>query len=179
MNRTTQLLICVAHLALLGPACEVVVGVRLVDPEIDLSQLNQDLDITGEPALDIGFYHEQLYEPIDDGDPCPVVHGLQGGTWVMPALRIEGIYPFAGTACLLTIETGEIVGDIAATTRFFLAPDDKFEVQAFPVPVIHAEPHEAEPIDDLYGLNATLDCTVTDGEGRTGTLIREVVLVEG
>ena len=34
----------------------------------------------------------------------------------MPALRIEGIYPFASTSCVLTMETGEIVGDISATT---------------------------------------------------------------
>ena len=160
-------------------SCEVVVGYRLVDPEIDMEALGVDVEITGDPDLDIGFYHEQLYEPLHDGDSCPVVHGLQGGTWIMPALRIEGIYPFAETTCTLTVETGEVVGDISATTRYFLAKDDAYEVQAFPVPVIHAAPNEADPIDDLYGLSATLDCTVADSEGRLGAMTLELVLVEG
>jgi hypothetical protein len=160
-------------------ACEVVVGYRDIDPEIDLEVLGPAVEITGTPALDVGFYHEQLYEPLHDGDNCPVVNGLQGGTWVMPALRIEGIYPFAATRCSLTVETGEVVGLITVTTRYFLATDDLFEVQAFPVPVIHASPHEADSVEDLYGLGATLSCEVVDGEGRAGVATREIVLVEG
>ena len=178
MVRLTQMLFALA-LAFSAGACEVVVGYRVVDPPIDLEALNTDIEITGDPALDIGFYHEQLYEPMHDGDACPVVNGLQGGTWVMPALRIEGIFPFADASCVLTMETGEVVGQVAASTRFFLSKDDKYEVQAFPVPVIHAAPYEEEPIDDLFGLSATLDCIVVDADGRTGTLLREVILVDG
>ena len=165
--------------ALTASACEVVVGYRFVDPEIDLEALDFDIEITGDPALDIGFYHEQLYDPMHDGDDCPVVNGLQGGTWIMPALRIEGIYPFADAACSLVMETGEIVGEVSATTRFFLATDDKFEVQAFPVPVIHAAPNEGDDIEDLFGLDATLECIVVDGDGRKGSVTREIVLVDG
>ena len=160
-------------------ACEVVVGYRDVDPELDLEILGPSLEITGTPSLDIGFYHEQLYEPLHDGDNCPIVNGLQGGTWIMPALRIDGIFPFAETRCTLTVETGEVVGQITATTRYFLAKDDTFEVQAFPVPVIHASPNEGEPIDDLYDMTATLYCEVVDSEGRTGTAVRELFLVDG
>ncbi|MDP6943810.1 MAG: hypothetical protein QF464_06630 [Myxococcota bacterium] len=182
MSRLTRpwlILTALMFFGITGVACEVVVGYRMVDPEVDLETLDSGLDITGEPGVDVGFYHEQLYDPLHDGDDCPVVHGLQGGTWIMPALRIEGIFPFATTACTLTMETGEVVGQVSATTRFFLATDDKYEVQAFPVPVIHASPNEAEEIDDLFGLNATLDCTVIDSEERSGTVTRELVLVEG
>jgi hypothetical protein len=178
MNRfslTAIVLVC----ALLLGACDVVVGYRDVDPEIDLEILVPSLEITGTPSLDIGFYHEQLYEPLHDGDNSPIVNGLQGGTWIMPALRIDGIYPFADTRCTLTVETGEVVGDITATTRYFLAKDDVFEVQAFPVPVIHASPNQGEPIDDLYNLGATLACEVVDSEGRKGTATRELFLVDG
>jgi hypothetical protein len=164
---------------LLMGSCDVVVGYRDVDPEIDLEVMGPSIEVTGTPSLDIGFYHEQLYEPLHDGDNSPIVSGLQGGTWIMPALRIDGIYPFAETRCTLTVETGEVVGKITATTRYFLATDDIFEVQAFPVPVIHATPKASEPIDDLYGLGATLSCEVFDGEGRTGTAIREIILVDG
>jgi len=182
MNRRARLRLALVSLALFAftaGACEVVVGYRVVDPYIDLEAMDFDIEITGDPALDLGFYHEQLYEPMADGDACPVVNGLQGGTWIMPALRIEGIYPFADVECSLVVETGEIVGEIGAVTRFYLAKDDRYEVQAFPVPVIHATPREEEEIDDLFGLDATLDCLVIDGEGRTGSLIREIVLVEG
>ena len=179
MAQLTRLILALVLFATTASACEVVVGYRLVDPAVDLEALDFDIEITGDPALDLGFYHEQLYEPVHDGDDCPVVNGLQGGTWIMPALRIEGIYPFADAACSLVVETGEVVGEISATTRFFLATDDKYEVQAFPVPVIHAEPNEEQDIEDLFGLSATLECTVIDREGRTGSLIREVVLVDG
>lgn len=182
MTAPARLRTALASLALFAftaAACEVVVGYRIVDPQIDLDLLDFDIEITGDPGLDIGFYHEQLYEPFHDGEDCPVVNGLQGGTWIMPALRIEGIYPFADVACTLVVETGEVVGEVSALTRFFLATDDKFEVQAFPVPVIHASPHEANSIDDLFGLGAALECTVIDAEGREGSLVREMVLVKG
>ena len=112
MARLTRLMFALVLVATTAAACEVVVGYRLVDPPVDLEALDFDIEITGDPGLDMGFYHEQLYEPMHDGDDCPVVNGLQGGTWVMPALRIEGIYPFADAACSLVMETGEVVGEV-------------------------------------------------------------------
>ena len=159
-------------------ACEVVVGSRWVDPEVVPFEV-QTGKIEGDPTLDIGFYVEQLYAQMSDGDECPVVWGLQGGTWTMPALRTKGIASNAKVTCTIVTEKGETVSEVDAETRFYLSFDGWYENQAMPLPVNHAPPNEFDPIDDLYGLKATLDCWVEDSEGRGNGKTVEILLVEG
>ena len=125
------------------------------------------------------FLCKQLYEPLADGADMWVVHGLQGGTWTMPALRTTGIGPLSEVTCSMVTDKGEQVSRVASETRFFLATDGLLDVQAYPIPVQHASPNERLEIDDLYGLDAILECTVIDGKGRGASVTLEVVLARG
>lgn len=158
--------------------CDRVVGYRWVDPPVDIGDHGPD-PVTGEPTVALGFYQEQLLDLLHDGDPCPVVHGLQGGTWTMPAVRTTGIGSPAEITCDLETDDGELVGHVVTQQTFVLATDGWLEVQAFAVPVVHAPPGEMAPIDDLYGVHATLTCGVSAGPEREASQVSKVVLVEG
>lgn len=164
-----------AALLLVGCGREVIL---LVDPEVTLPD-GGGYTPMGDPVVEIGFYNEQLYAPLETGGACPVVHGLQGGTWTMPAVRIKGMDTPATVSCTLQTATGENLGEVSSQLDFFLANDGWLEVQSYPVPVAHEAPNEADPIDDLYGAEATLSCDVTDEDGRSATTAMEVVLEEG
>ncbi len=159
LRRGVRLAAFALSFALIG--CETV----LVDPVVDYGDEPPYVP-EGDPHLELGYYTEQLYAPLEDGDACYVIHGLQGGTWTMPALRANGVLADLVVQCTLTTAAGELLGATDEQQRFYLAPDRLIEVQAFPVPVTHAAPREAEPIDDLFGQEATLDCRVTDDDGR-------------
>jgi hypothetical protein len=166
-----------AALTLLGSGCDRVVGFRLVDPPIDVGDAGPAVP-SGEPEVALGFYAEQLLDKLRDGDACPIVHGLQGGTWTMPAVRTTGLPSPALVTCDVLTQAGELVGHVEAMQPFVLATDGWLEVQAFPVPIVHAPPGEALPIDDLYGAHATLTCSVEAGD-RAASASVEVILVEG
>ncbi|MEW5847415.1 MAG: hypothetical protein AB2A00_01330 [Myxococcota bacterium] len=135
--------------------------------------------VTGDPMVEIGMYHEQLYSPLLDNDPLPIVNGAQGGTWAMPALRTRGLAASATVHCLVVTDEGEVLGESETREEFALSDDNFMEVQTFPVPVLHAPPRESEPIDDLFGKLATLTCTVTDDSTRTARRAVHVELVGG
>ena len=149
-----------------------------VDPTVDY----QDESISfppGDPTLTIGFYSEQLYEAMTEDSPLYVIHGFQGGTWSMPAVRTRGIASPAMVACSVTLESGEVLGTTESMEPFQLTVDDWLEIQAYPVPVRHEPPNEFEPIADLYGLPAMLACTVEDSEGRGAGSALMITLTEG
>lgn len=91
-----------------------------------------------------------------------MVHS-QGGTWVMPAIRTTGIGPIPEVECRIETRSGERVGVVVGKTHFYLATDGWLEVQAYPIPIVHAAPNQAAPIDNLYGVEATLECEVRGG----------------
>ncbi len=158
--------------------CQVDTETLYVDPAVDVA-VTANYVPEGEPAVDVGFYVEQLYKPLADGDECPVVHGLQGGTWTMPAVRIRGIDIQAKVRIDVVTETGEQVGMLEQSVAFVLADDGWVEVQALPVPIQHAPPNESAPIDDLFGQKATMTVHVEDAEGRAADKTVSVVLSEG
>jgi hypothetical protein len=159
--------------------CDEVLGWRWVDPAVTGVALSAQAPIEGDPYLEVGFYVEQLYAPLSDGDACWVVHGLQGGTWTMPALRATGVGSVVQVRCMLTTQGGEQVGTVATKTKLFLANDGFLENHAFPIAVSHTAPREQDAIADLYGQTADLECTVTDAAGRSATATVEVLLAEG
>lgn len=159
--------------------CDPEVIVRYIDPPITVEP-RPAFDPDHEPYVEVGFYDEQLYVPLETGDSCPVVFGLQGGTWSMPAIRTLGIAPLSFIECSITMsDDGEEVGYAAQDAIFYLAVDGYLEQLAYPIPVMHVAPNEADPIDDLFGRSATLGCSVTDTEGHSETAVVEVVLDEG
>jgi len=150
-----------------------------VDPLVDYGD-EPGYEPAGEPVMELGYYLEQLYKPLPDvGGECPIIYGFQGGTWTMPALRMTGVATQANLACSLVTSDGEVLGDVEAQERFYLAPDLWVEVQAFPVPAAHAPPNEDDSIEDVYGLEATLACSATDDAGRMADKTVQCTLVEG
>ena len=159
-------------------ACSPSVTYRDVDPAVDYGD-RALAEPVGTPTLDVGLYREQLYSPLREGDPCPVVAGPQGGTWLMAAMRTRGVAVQATVECSLQTASGEALGSAQEALRFALAPDGWLEVQSFAIPVNHAPPREADAIDDLYGQEATLACTIADGGGRTAVRNIRILLSEG
>ena len=172
-----KMLVLVVVMAISG--CDWGKTILLVDPVVDLTGWDGGFQIEGDPHVEMGFYIEQLYQPLADGEPCYVAWGLQGGTWTMPAIRTKGIGTPAVVSCTLETEDGELVGEVVSRTPLFLTPDRYLEIQAYPVPVNHESPNEDAPIDDLYGLMAELNCEVEDLEGRGSSVSYIVEIVEG
>jgi hypothetical protein len=162
--------------ALLGlGAC----GERLVDPPVVFDEHDAGL-VADDTTLVAGLFREQLFLPLHDGDPLPIVFGTQGGTWVMPGVRAQGFEIECMWNGSLTTETGEVVGTIdRVRVRLNRAPDGWLEVTALPIPVIHAAPREQEPVADLYGVGATLQLTLQDGAGTTLTVALDLALTRG
>ncbi|MCC6622821.1 MAG: hypothetical protein IT385_16285 [Deltaproteobacteria bacterium] len=123
-----------------GPA-SLIIGQR--DPE----EADAFVDLATDPAL-------------------RVVHGLQGGTWTMPTLRIDGPPPSVEVDCRITTIGGEVVGVVATQARPSPLGDGRVDVPWLPIPVRHAPPRTTAPIDDLDGAGATITCEVAAGGGR-------------
>ncbi len=159
-------------------ACGENVTKRSVDPPVDYGDELAYVP-EGTPTVDVGFYNEQLYKALGTGDTCPIVFGLQGGTWTMPAVRIIGIASPATVVAELRLDAGEVLGQVESRESFFLATDGWLEIQALAVPAQHAPPRENEPIDDVFGKPAKLKITVTDDDARSGQHVASVILGEG
>ncbi len=132
----------------------------------------------GQPKLDLGFYVEQLYAGLNDGDALHVIYGTQGGRWTMPAVRLTGLPLEVSLECSVTTSTGEVLGTLSGAQRFVVAPDGWAEMQAIAIPIQHAAPNEALPIDDLFGKEATLRCVAT-GPDSSATRALRLVVVQG
>ena len=140
-----------------------------VDPETNWSADDSAVDYEGEPTLELGFYQEQLYTLLEDGSGCPVVYGLQGGTWTMPALRTRGITPMAWVTCVMVLESGEEVARTEVRSQFFRGTDDFFEIQSFPIPVFRTTGDDSASVSDLYGIIADLRCSAVGDNGETAS----------
>ena len=97
----------------------------------------------------------------------------------MPAIRTLGIAPECWVECTVVTDAGEEVGYERVQTRFYLAVDGHLEQLGFPIPIEHPAPDDEDPIDDLYGVPATLSCEVWDDEDRRSSATIPVVLSEG
>ncbi|RLB47287.1 MAG: hypothetical protein DRJ42_25710 [Deltaproteobacteria bacterium] len=112
-------------LALFSSSCTTLVVD--VDPLVDYGDQPAYVP-EGEPEMEFGYYLEQLYLPLRDGDGCPIIFGFQGGTWTMPAVRVQGIASLAELDCSLITAVGEVLGDVVSEERFYLAPDGWVEI---------------------------------------------------
>ena len=64
-------------LVLVVAGCDWGTHVLLVDPHVDLSAWDGGFKIEGDPHVEMGFYIEQLYQPLGEGEPC-CLPSLQG-----------------------------------------------------------------------------------------------------
>lgn len=161
-----------------APACGE--NVILIDPPVTFENTDAGT-ISGDPAIELGLFDEQFFTPVEPMGPLPIVNGFQGGTWVMPAIRAVALVGLVRATGRVTLDgTGEVVGFIEdPQARLQPTPAGYSELIALPIPIGHAVPNEAAPIDDLYGKTATLVITVVDGNGRTATSTLQVVLAQG
>jgi len=135
--------------------------------------IDPPISLTGGSSAPIALSIGQR-DPIDDGvyidlaidSRLRVVQGLQGGTWTMPTLRIDGPPPSVAIDCTLTAIGGEVVGMVATQARTSALGDGRVDVPWLPIPVRHAPPRTTDPIDDLDGDPATITCAVEAGGGR-------------
>lgn len=135
-----------------------------IDPPISLEGGG-----SGPAALVIGQRDprdERIFVDLAADPALRVVHGLQGGTWTMPTLRIDGPPPSVAVACTVTTVGGEVVGVVVTQARTSPLGDGRVDVPWLPIPVRHAPPRTSAPIDDLDGAAATITCQVEAGGGR-------------
>ena len=149
-----------------------------VDPETTWDPNASSITYDGDPEVELGFYQEQLYTPLEEGNGCPVVHGLQGGTWTMPAIKTLGITPRAWVSCEMVTDWGEEVARTEVNSQFFRGVEDTFEIQSFPIPVFRANESSDDTVDNLYGEMAQLTCTVLGSDGVSASYSVRVKIVE-
>ncbi len=133
------------------------------DPPVRISESSIITPLGGEPTLELGFYSEQLYEPLADGDDLPLGEP-QTGAWVMPALRTGGLGMRAAVRCSLDTLDGDRLGRTHVAVTFNLLVDGHFEYAVLPIAIAGA--HGMADVQHLVGSGVLLECTVTDKEGK-------------
>lgn len=153
--------------------------ILLIDPAVTFSESNEPV-VTGEISLTLGMYQEQFFEPLNEGDELPIIFGLQGGTWVMPAIRCTGMAVSVEVTASVVTESGEEVGVLPSDgMRLLPQPDGSLHIEAIPIPIGHPGTASNQPIDDLYGQNAVLTISVLDSGGRRAEAHIDLVLTSG
>jgi hypothetical protein len=132
----------------------------------------------GAPRLELGYFYERTYDPFEPGDDLPVFHALQGGTWTMPALHMRGLTTPARIEATLVTEAGEKLGEVDQEHSFSSEIGGWVEIKRLPIPAAHEPPNEDDPIDDLFGQNATLSMTVSDQAGHSASASAQVVIAD-
>jgi hypothetical protein len=132
----------------------------------------------GAPRLELGYFYERTYDPFEPGDDLPVFHALQGGTWTMPALHFRGFVTPVRIEARLVTEAGEQLGEIDQEHSFSSDLEGWVEIKRLPIPATHEPPNEDDPIDDLFGQNATLSMTLTDSLDNSASARAEVVIAD-
>ncbi len=155
-------------------ACDTETTIRYVDPYVE-HEVAAVATVTGEAELDVGMFHEQFFDALSEGEDMPLIHGFQGGVWIMPALRIQGIASPATVSVALDVIGGSRICEAESKANFLLATDGWLEIQAFPARVDYA----TWKIHELYGLDAVLEVSVTDEDGRSDQVSLQVHLIEG
>ena len=149
-----------------------------VDPPVTLGEGSGLKPIEHDPAVALGIYVEQLYQPFEEGDHLPIAPQSQGGVWAMPAVRTAGIDRRPVLECTLDADTGERVGHSKVQQLMYLATDGWFEVQSFPI-AIRDGADDWKDVEDLIGVGVTLECTASDSEGRSATASVYLVITKG
>ena len=127
------------------------------------------LAASGEKTLTPGTFEEQLFDPIDDGDPVYIIHGFQGGTWVHISVRVSGMTAYGKISVTL-----QKVGTIEYDLKLVQTAEGFLEAYDIPIPV----GKEGPALKILYGEASTLEITFSN-DGGTVSTTRNVTLEEG
>ena len=178
VDRHSLIIVCVLTALSWTASCDSVQPI-LIDPEI-VPWEHQGAGIVvpeGELLVEMGTYADTLYTPfLETGSSLVIVNGVQGGEWIMPAVRMVGGESKAVIVCSVTTETGEIIGESFTTVKLFPAVDVWLEIKFYPVRIKRDEAHALEPLEELFGVSATLEITITDDADRVGSVSYNVSL---
>jgi hypothetical protein len=126
-------------------------------------------------SLEIGWLDSGSFSAFESGNAIAVVHGVQGGTWVMPAIRFSGVTSGGSLSGTMTLDSGVLLGEShRPNVRLVNAADGSALLQSFPVPVGTAA--GSPDVSEVNGANALFVVTYEDSACGQVELALPVVL---
>jgi hypothetical protein len=119
---------------------------------------------TYESTVAFGRMSGNGFSALEAGGEVAVVHGFQGGTWIMPAMRLTGVTADGHMVASLTLVEGLLLGRSELDLRLDLQPDGSLLLEYLPVPAPQVEGLPA--LAEIDGSQATLDATFKDVCGK-------------
>jgi hypothetical protein len=162
--------------AVLG-ACESV-ETRFIDPPIDIGSVPLAQIIEGNPEIVLLQYADGELVEMTDGVSLEMFKAQQGGWWAHATMDVVGISTPATVQCRLTLVTA--AAEVSSTnTLMRLLPNAEGTALRVTgrLPLKALPPAAPEDISSLDGLDADLECTVTDGDGRTDSAVVAIILI--
>jgi hypothetical protein len=111
----------------------------------------------------LGRLVDNAFHALAAGDSVDVVHGFQGGTWIMPGLSFGGCAPNGHMVASLTLVDGPVIGRNSLPLRLDRQPDGSLQLEYLPVPA-GLEPG-SPPLEAIDGKQAVLSTRFTDDCG--------------
>ena len=143
----------------------------LKDPPVDRGSQAATDGLNQERTIDIGFYNEQLFDPLSDGGELPIVNGTQGGEWMMPTIRVTGMNPKASVDCVVKLQDDQIVGEASGIQVLKRNNDQSFEIENYAIPVTFSG-----DLSTLGGREGQIKCTVVDERNVELEITRSIKL---
>lgn len=116
-------------------------------------------------SLDVGVMSGDTFVPFASADPISVVHGFQGGMWVMPSLLAFGLGSLGRVSAALALPDGTPIGSYAVNVKLESGPEGSQLLRRLPVPVGVApgSPSLAELDGEIARLNVVYvdDCEIS------------------
>lgn len=133
------------------------------------------MDAEASVELTLGATEGGVFTPIRAGDPLVIIDGRQGGTWVMPTLRLAGGASVGVVSGSITLLGGEDVG-LLPETSVYAEPLEggALEIEYVPIP-IGDNPDGSLP-QGIAGSPATVRLSYTGSRCERGSLEVAVVL---
>ena len=126
-------------------------------------------------SLEVGHLEAGEFVPFAAGDSMPVIHGVQGGTWIMPTVRFTNLDTGGDMQASLALDDGTLLGEIARPgIRAVKMSEAVAVLQYFPVPVSDA-PGTPE-VSTVDGRSASLRMSYADPCERSATLELSCIL---
>src|SRR5262245_52619221 len=109
--------------------------VLVLGPGAACTSSDAECDATGTAEVDVGVLRGEAFVPFADGDAIDVVHGFQGGMWVMPAVKVFDVAAGGNMSGAMTLLDGTLVGDGDHDVQLELASDGSRLLRYIPIPV--------------------------------------------
>lgn len=105
--------------------------------------------------IELGRLQQGKFDAFERGDTVSVIHGVQGGTWIMPSIRLLEAESGGDFDARLALEDGTLLGETRRpNARLTPAEDGGLVMQFLPVPVSN-EPEMPE-VNSVDGASALL-----------------------